>query len=135
MATTFTREGRLLVVRVSGHLEPETMLRDVKAAIDDGRLEAGMDRLVVLEKAARVGDITPGVLMRLQGMIREIESKGGRQPAYCIAFAAAEWQHRSIAQLYCAVVRVMSGAKARTQVVSDEAEARHWLERQWDQAC
>ncbi|MEO0959868.1 MAG: hypothetical protein AAFY66_15625 [Pseudomonadota bacterium] len=135
MSTTFTREGRLLVVRVSGHLDPETMLADVAAAIADKRLEAGMDRLVVLEEAARVGEITPGVLMRLRTMIREVESAGGRLPAYCIAFAAAEWQHRSIAQLYCALVRITSGTQVRTLVVAEEAEARDWLARRWDKAC
>ena len=127
MAVAMTVESGCIVVRAWGSVTVEQVFVELDRLIAEGRLMAGMNRLVILDRSARLDGFTLDALRRMRTRIHHFEVQEGEKPRYRLAIVAQEPVHRGLASLYRALWSTVPGAQVSVMVTDNVADAESWV--------
>ncbi|MEM6421213.1 MAG: hypothetical protein AAF698_01400 [Pseudomonadota bacterium] len=127
MTVSMTVRDNCLVVRAWGAVTVDQVFVSLDRLIDEGQVGAGMDRLIILERTARLDGFTFEALRQMRARMHAFEVEHGRRPRYRIAIVAVEPAHRGLASLYRALWSTVPDARVKVHVTDDVARAEAWL--------
>lgn len=128
MAVSMTVREDCIVVRASSSVTVEQVYAALDALIEEGKMKGGMDRLIILDRSARLDGFTFDALRQMRDRMHALEAeRGQKKPSYRIAIVALEPVHRGLAGLYRALWSTIPDARVKVHVTDDVAAAEAWL--------
>lgn len=90
----------MAIVHCSGKLTGADLCASVVAAFETRRMEPSLDRIVTVDRRARLYEIDFGVLQNIQRLVLEEETRGDREASFRTVLVYSSPMQKHIMQLY-----------------------------------